>query len=79
MLEEAQIQICIIEGDGKGVVKAVSLFNELHHFIIDEGIYTKKYVEHPFLLENFILKTILCSLYNFTLNTISIINNVNII
>lgn len=40
-LEEANIQICIIGGDGRGAVKTVSGFKEFQEFIINGGVYTK--------------------------------------
>lgn len=47
ILEEAQIQICIIGGDGEGATKTVVGFHEFQNFIIKGGVYSKEVFGYP--------------------------------
>lgn len=42
LLEKAEIQICIIGGDGQAASKTIVGFHEFQNFIINGGVYTKE-------------------------------------
>lgn len=42
LLEKAEIQICIIGGDGQAATKTIEGFHELQNFIINGGVYTRE-------------------------------------
>ena len=42
LLEKAEIQICIIGGDGQAATKTIAGFHEFQNFIIDGGVYSKE-------------------------------------